>query len=465
MKVALVAAEVFPFSKTGGLADVTGALPARFAGLGAGTVTISPLYRSVRRHPLERTPIELRVPVGDRVLGGGVARSGDFYFIEYDDFFDRDAVYGPPEGAYADNDVRFVYFCRAALELLRQLGAPDVLHAHDWHAGLIPIYLRTLYAGAFPRTRSVFTIHNMAYQGQFESGTMALTGLEAARFNCRELEFYGRVNFLKAGIVHADALTTVSPTYAGEIQSPGFGCGLEGVLRERAASLHGILNGADYSQWSPEHDPHIAARYSVHAPAGKARCKAALQRRCGWAERPEVPLVGMVGRLAEQKGVDLFLDSADALAGEDVQFVILGVGDPGMQDAVLQAGQRHPGKISVHVAFDNALAHQIEAGSDVFLMPSRYEPCGLNQIYSLKYGTVPVVRSTGGLADTVEDGVTGFVFRECTGDGLRRAVGRALRVWADRGAWRRMMAAGMRKDFSWEVSAQQYLWLFESIRV
>ncbi len=463
MRIAIVAPELVPFSKTGGLADVAGALPGAFAALGADVLTVSPLHRAVRKHRLERDPRRIRVPLGGSTVEGGVARAGNAWFLEQDEFFDREGLYGTAQGDYTDNAARFAFFCRGALELLVQLGAPDVVHVHDWQSGLVPIYLKTLYADRFPRTRSVLTIHNLAYQGLFWHWDMPLTGLDWKHFNWRELEFYGKLSFLKAGLVFADALTTVSPTYAREIQTEELGCGMDGVLRERAGRLQGILNGVDYAEWDPQIDRHLAAPYGPAAPAGKARCKAALQARCGLAARPETPLVGMIGRLTEQKGIDILLPALETLAAEDLQLVILGSGDKRYQEPVVKLGARFPGKISVNIAFDNSFAHQIEAGSDMFLMPSRYEPCGLNQIYSLKYGTVPVVRSTGGLADTVEDGATGFAFREYAPEALVGAVRRALAAYADRKAWRKMMLAGMALDFSWTASARRYLGLFESL--
>lgn len=463
MKVLLVAPEVAPFSKTGGLADVVGSLPAVLESQGVEVTTISPLYRSVKRFFPRREPYRLRVQLGSETAEGAVARSGRHWFVEHDGFFDREGLYGTPQGDYGDNSRRFAFFCRGVLEFIRQQGAPDVIHAHDWPCGLIPACLRTLYARDLPAVRTVFTVHNLAYQGIFPPWDMALTGLDGSRFNSRELEFYGRVSYLKAGLVFADAVTTVSPTYAREIQTERMGCGLHGVLRERASAVHGILNGVDYVEWNPETDPLLAANYSARSLSGKAECKAALQRRCGLPVRPRVPLAGVIGRLAEQKGIGLLLRSADALVAEGLQVVLLGSGDQHLQDEVLGLSARHPGKFSVHVAFDTDLAHRIEAGCDLLLMPSLYEPCGLNQIYSLRYGTVPVVRATGGLADTVEDGRTGFVFREYSVEAFVGAVRRALAVYGDDRRWRAMMRAGMSRDFSWGASARRYRELYESL--
>jgi starch synthase len=464
MKVAIIAPEVFPFSKTGGLADVVGALPGAFSGFGAEVITISPLYRSARNHGLERLPNLLTVPFGSEKAFGAVCRSGNFHFIEHDLFFDRAGLYGDEQGDYGDNAARFVFLCRGALEFLCQMERPpDVIHVHDWQAGLVPLYVKTLYAAAFPATSTVFTLHNLAYQGRFQPSDMALTGLDGSHFNWRELEHHGSLNFMKAGLVHADAITTVSPTYAREIRTPEHGHGLDGVVSERAGRLHGILNGVDYAEWSPERDPNIEQVYSSNSLEGKAACKAALQRRCGLPVRPDAPLLAMVGRLVAQKGLDIFLDSAIALMREDVQIVLLGTGEKRYEEEVIAFGRRFADKVSVTIAFDDAFAHQIQAGSDMLLVPSRYEPCGLTQIHALRYGTVPVVRATGGLADTVEQGVTGFAFDHATSGALQGAVRQALVAYGDRGRWTRIMRAGMEKEFSWDASAREYLRLFRSL--
>jgi starch synthase len=463
LRVAFVASEVAPFSKTGGLADVAGALPAALGRLGVDVSVVTPLHRSVRRHPLEETPYRVKASVGGALIGATVKRSGPVYFLEHDPFFDRAGLYGSASGDYQDNAARFVFFCRAALDLLRQLGEPDVVHAHDWQAGLVPLYLRTLHAAEFPRARSVFTVHNLAYQGCFWHWDMGLTGLDWSHFTWKGLEFHGKLCFLKAGLVAADALTTVSPTYAKEIQTPEQGCGLDGVLRDRSATLQGILNGADTREWDPARDPHLPARYGPRSLSGKAPCKAELQRRFGLDGEPDSPLCGVVVRLAEQKGIDLLLEVVDAVARDGAQVAVLGTGERRYEEALRAAADRHPGRVAVTLAFDDPLAHLVEAGSDLFLMPSRYEPCGLNQIYALRYGTVPVVRATGGLADTVEDGVTGFTFGPYAPGAFLEAIRRALALYRDAAAWRRMMAAGMARDFGWTASARRYLGLYEDL--
>lgn len=463
MKIAMVASEVHPYSKTGGLGDVLGTLPGALAALGAEVATISPLHRCVRRHGPERTDLRLRVPLGNGAVETPVWRKGDAWFLEHDPFFDRDGLYSGPWGDHGDNLARFTFLARGAMELLAATGMPDVLHAHDWQAGLTPVYARTLYAGAAARTRTLFSIHNLAYQGNFRSTDLPLTGLDPGLYNWKQLEFYGKLNFMKAGLVFADALSTVSPTYAQEIQTQEHGYGLDGVLRERAGVLHGVLNGVDYAEWNPETDPHLAARYTAKDPSGKAACKADLQRRCGWAERPDVPLIAMVTRLAEQKGVELVLAGLEGLLAEDVQLVLLGNGDARYEDAFRSWASRRGDRFSAHIGFDPVFAHRIEAGADLFLMPSRYEPCGLNQLYSLRYGTVPVVRATGGLRDTVKDGATGFSFERYEAGAMLEALRRALAAYRDRGGWKGLMAAGMAQDYGWAASARAYLQLYASL--
>ncbi|MBI3854644.1 MAG: glycogen/starch synthase [Planctomycetes bacterium] len=378
MKVAFITSEAVPFSKTGGLGDVAGVLPQALARLGVDVSVYSPLYSSVRKHPLEELPNLITVPIGQGRAWGAVRKSGRFFFLEHDQFYGRPNLYGNGQGDYPDNLQRFVFLMRGALEHIAQSGrAPDVIHAHDWQTGLLPLYLKTLYAGAFPKTKSVFTVHNLAYQGRFWKEMLPLTGIGWNHFTFLDLEYYDGINFMKGGLVHADALTTVSPTYAHEIQHPVHGWGMDGVLRGRASSLRGILNGVDYDEWDPEKDPHLAVKYSARAMNGKSMCKAALQRRCGLPARPEVPVIAIVGRLAEQKGVDLFVRGADGILHNDVQVVVLGSGEPWLQDAMLGVADRHRGKCSVHIAFDNAFAHQIMAGADLLLVPSKYEPCGL----------------------------------------------------------------------------------------
>jgi len=464
MRVAFVVPEIAPFSQTGGLADVAASLPAALGALGAEVISFSPLYRSVRRFSPPRLPLRFRIPLGSSWLEGGVARSGPHYFIEQDSLYDREGLYGNSRGDFPDNAARFIFFCRGVLEVLRSGEVPDVIHVHDWPGGLIPVYLRTLYAELHPRVGTVFTVHNLAYQGLFPASDMALTGLPPGLFHWRALEFYGRLNFLKAGLIYADAVTTVSPTYAREIRTEAGGCGLHGVLHERGEAIRGILNGVDGSTWDPVRDPNLVAGYSAGALAGKAACKAALQRRCGLPVRSRIPLAGLVGRLAEQKGIGLFLRAAEDLVSEGLQIVVLGSGEERFEEALRRLEARHRGRVSVFLAFDPVRAHQVMAGCDLLLVPSLYEPCGLGPMHGLRYGTVPVVRATGGLADSVEDGVTGFAFRDYTVEAFLGAVRRALAAYGDPDRWRRMIRAGMSRDFGWEAPAREYLQVYAGLK-
>jgi starch synthase len=469
MKVWFVASEVAPFSKTGGLADVAGSLPRALDALGLDVTVVAPCYRGAWAAgvPLENRPYPLGVPVGVQTYQAGVesgrlpGSSVRVHLLRYDLFFDRDGLYGTGWGDYTDNLTRFVFLCRGAMELARALGErPDVFHAHDWQTGLVPVYARALYGGAFAHARSVLTIHNMAYQGVFPAATFPATGLDWARFNWEELEFWGQVNLLKGGLVYADAITTVSPTYARQIQQAPQGCGLEGVLRLRAEELYGILNGADYGQWDARTDPHLPAHYDAASLEGKARCKAALQQELGLPANPGAPLLGMVGRFAEQKGFALLDLVARGLVDLGAQVAILGSGDGSITRRMQELAGRFPGAVAARTAFDEGLAHRIQAGADIFLMPSLYEPCGLGQIYAMRYGTVPVVHATGGLADTVGP-QTGFRFEPYHATAFYEAAAEAVRAYRVPGRWRELVRAGMSQDFSWERSAREYAALYE----
>lgn len=486
------------FAKTGGLADVAGALPAALARRGHDCAVVLPLYQSVRRgkQPLERTEHTFRVPVGDRSVEGRLWRSTlpastvPVFLVEQDGYFDRDDPqagrglyqFSQADGRrfdYADNCARFVFFCRAILEAVRLLDFwPDVLHVNDWQTGLAPVYLREVYRPLredYRRMATLLTIHNIAYQGLFWHWDLPLTGLDWRLFNEHQLEFHGHLCFLKAGIVFADLLNTVSPTYAREIQTPYYGCGLQGVLSERRQDLFGINNGVDYRVWSPEHDPHLPAHYSADVlTPGKPQCKAHLQQRQGLALEPHAPLMGVVARLVEQKGVDLIIRAAPELLSQGAQLAVLGDGDPSYQRQLEELQRRFPGRVALTFGFDEALAHLIEAGADLFLMPSLYEPAGLNQLYSMKYGTPPVVRATGGLADTVVDTTpatlgdgtaTGFSFQPYTPDALRQTVQRALTLYREQpDVWRQVVQTAMRQDWSWDRSAGEYEKLYERLR-
>jgi len=565
--VLFAASECVPFSKTGGLADVVGALPHAIAALGHQVTVYLPLYRethgtggeggyfpgnppspdglrirqegmsgapagalssteplldasnievasldadsfdtltmdasglsasklvyaepdpsdfeqaelSPARHESERTLIaSLTIPFDDRyrfcsVLDGGMERGVRYFFIDYPPFFERDGLYGTPMGDFPDNAERFALYCRAVLESAKLLGVPDVIHCHDWQSALIPILLRTLYEEdpAWSNIPTVFTIHNIGYQGVFSPDTLPLLMLPWDLFTISKLEFFGQVNFLKGALVHSDFITTVSRRYAQEIQTSEYGYGLEGVLRGRSSSVAGILNGVDYNQWNPATDRFLAAQYSPESLEGKRECRRDLLRRFGLDPESPAPVIGVVSRFAAQKGIDLIALAADRLAHEECTLVMLGAGEHEYEERFTSLARQYAGRIAVRVGYDNELAHIIEAGADMFLMPSRYEPCGLNQIYSLKYGTVPIVRAVGGLDDTIHaydrrtGKGTGFKFHEYTPEALLAAVRAALAVFREPEKWRGLMLSGMACDFSWEASAREYVRIYEKVR-
>jgi starch synthase len=474
LRILFVASEVEPFAKTGGLADVVGALPRALAALGHDVRILMPRYPGVERTAGTLSPVlpRIEVPVGDRqvegaLLGARPVQSVPVYFLAQDRYYDRAGLYTTPEGDHPDNCERFVFFCRAALAVLPGLEwTPQVVHVHDWQTGLIPAYLETLYRDepAYRDIATVFTIHNLAYQGLFWHYDLPLTGLGWDLFTPAGVEFYGKISFIKAGLVFADLLTTVSPTYAREIQTEAHGEGLEGVLRERSQDLVGILNGIDAEAWNPVSDEGLAKRYGADDLQGKAACKAALRQELGLdAARPGAPVVGMVSRLVEQKGIDLAVAAVPSIVAAGGQLVVLGSGDERYERELTALGAQHRGAVSVTVGFDAALARRIYAGSDLFLMPSRYEPCGLGQMIALRYGTIPIVRRTGGLADTIADwdaaagSGTGFVFDPETSEACQAAVTRALAAYGDPALRRRLIRNGMAEDFSWEASAQRYV--------
>lgn len=485
VRVAFVSSEAVPFAKTGGLADVSGALPRALSKLGHRPVLFLPLYRPAWRVGVKFSPtsLSLRIPMGDRLVEGSLfaaelpGSNVPVYLVHQSGYFDRDNLYGRNGTDYHDNFERFVFFQRAVLEAIRLLDLrPHLVHCNDWQTGLIPVLLKELYADdpVLGGVGSLLSIHNMAYQGSFRPDDLPLTGLDWRLFNWQQLEHHGSLNFLKAGLVFADMLSTVSPTYAREIQTPDQGRGLDAVLRIRSGDLRGIVNGIDTTVWNPRLDPQIAENYDPGTVAeGKPDCKAWLQRRASLPERPEVPLFAAIGRLDSQKGWDLLLEIADGLLQTDVQLIVLGEGHAHYHDALDRLAARYPAKLRAFLEFSSPLAHQIEAGADLFLMPSLYEPCGLNQLYSQAYGTVPIARATGGLSDTVVDATpenlaagtaTGFLFQEPTGRGLRGAIDRALALWPDRRGWHGLVAAGMRADWSWDRSAREYVSLYTEVR-
>ncbi len=478
LHIVMLSPEIVPFAKTGGLADMVGSLAVQLGRLGQRVSLIMPAYRSVFQTgiPFEDSGIRVSVPMRGRteearVLSAVIDGKVPVYLIRTDRYFDRDYLYTSPQGDYPDNPERFAFFCRAALEVLGQIVPPDILHAHDWQSALAIAFLKAQperYPG-LASLRTVMTVHNAGYQGLFPLQQWDALGLDWSLFTQEFLEFYGKINFLKAGLVFADALTTVSPTYAQELHTPDHGFGLEGVFEHRAASLVGILNGADYSVWNPATDPFIAGNYTPEDLSGKAACKADLQEVFGLPRQADVPLFGMISRLTPQKGLDLLQSAEAELLRRDLQLVVLGVGDKAYEDYLQSLAERNPARVGVRIAFDEGLAHKIEAGADVFLMPSRYEPSGLNQIYSLKYGTIPLVRAVGGLRDTVEEfdpaaGTgNGFVFEPYDSSSLLAAVDRAMSVFRDRNRWEALMRNAMAADFSWRRSAGQYLDLYKRL--
>jgi starch synthase len=478
MRVAMLAPEVHPYAKTGGLADVLAALPRALSAVGIDVTVCLPGYRSALDAAPDAEPLlALHAPIGSRMepatILGVQGAAVPTVLVRADRLFDRAGLYGDGAGAYGDNAERFAFFCRAALEWLRTVRpAPDVLHVHDWHAALAPAFLRAT-APLYPElagVRSVLTIHNLAYQGRFPAREWHWLNLDARYFAPAFLEFWGDVSFLKAGIVFVDAVTTVSPRYAREIETPELGEGLDGVLRARRDRVRGILNGVDYAVWSPAADRHLPVPYGPLTLDGKARCKAALQAEVGLAPRAAAPLLAVVSRLVEQKGVDLLLAALpECLGTADVQLAVLGTGAKRYESALGRLAADFPGRVAVRIGFDEPLAHRLMAGADVFLMPSRYEPCGLGQLYALRYGTVPVAHAVGGLDDTVAEWEpargtgTGFKFTPWTAPAFRAAIDRALAVRADAAGWRRLQLNGMTQDFSWAPAAREYARLYAEV--
>lgn len=474
MRILFAASEALPYAKTGGLADVIEALPRALVKLGHEVAVFLPRYRGIRTSSIA-VP-SMTIPLGSRlrfpaITNGGVHRGVRYFFLDDPFYFDRDGIYGDRNREYPDNADRYTEFCRAAIELTKQVWMPDLIHCHDWQTAMIPVLLRSSY-GDDPSVQSlptVFTIHNMGYHGIFPREALERVGLPAAIYHPGGVEFFGNINFLKGGLVYSDYLTTVSRKYAQEIQSSEFGFGLEGVARSRADRLVGILNGVDYSAWSPDRDTLIPAKYSAKNMVGKRICKQALLEELklqnGNLNRP---VIGIVSRFADQKGFDLIAQIAAELMQEDLLLAVLGTGDRRYEELFRALAADFPGRVGAVIAYDNRLAHLVEAGSDIFLMPSRYEPCGLNQIYSLRYGTVPVVRATGGLDDTIEPfdlqhGTgTGFKFVEYSGSALLHAIRQALHHFSDEGVWNRIQLNGMVKDFSWNTSAAEYAKLYEA---
>jgi starch synthase len=476
MKVLFVASEGLPYSKTGGLADVVAALPQALVEAGHTVSVLLPRYRNNKTLP----PVipSLTIPVGDElrypaIAEGAAVGAVRYFFVDDPEYFDRDQLYGIKGSDFPDNAERFAEFSRAAVEFAKQVWMPDVIHCHDWQTSLVPVFLRSVYSHdpALRKLPLVLTIHNIGYPGIFPRSVLERTGLPANLFSQEALEYYGKVNFLKGGIIFSDAITTVSPKYAQEIQTPEYGFGLDGVIRQRADRLTGILNGADYKVWSPETDKLIVQNYAVHNLELKRVCKKDLLEVYKLpVANIDRPLIGIVSRFDEQKGFDLIAEIAGELLQENISLVVLGTGKPEYERLFQALAASFPAKAAARIAYDNTVAHKIEAGADMFLMPSRYEPCGLNQIYSLRYGTVPIVRATGGLDDTIVQfnpatGTgTGFKFEPYKSTALLACVREALKVFRNQKAWRKLQVNGMSKDFSWKASAAAYVAVYEEAR-
>jgi len=478
VNILLISPEVSPFAKSGGLADVAGALPRALHRLGHDVRVVLPGYRGIaERFPLAETGLAVEASIDGHRQRAAVRRTlldeVPVYCLDHPGYFDRAGLYGTPAGDYPDNAERFGFFCRAALELPRRLDwRPDVLHCNDWQSGLVPVLLRTTYRDDpfYDGTGSLLTIHNLGYQGLFTYDSLAPLGLDPGLFSVEALEYWGRFSLLKGGVVFADRVNTVSATYCLETLTPDYGFGFDGILRTRGAAYSGILNGLDGHQWDPAADAALVTPYGADTLAGKKECKRALQRELGLAEEPDVPLAAMVTRLDTQKGLDLVEGAWEGLLERGVQFVLLGTGEEKHMRFFAGLKGCQPRQVSINLAFDDAFSRRIYAGSDLFLMPSRYEPCGLGQLIALRYGSIPVVRRTGGLADTIVDPAVapakgnGFTFGEPTPLSLLVALDRALELYRQPQRWQAMVRRGMTQDFSWDRSAQRYIELYRQTR-
>lgn len=474
MRIAIAASEAVPFSKTGGLADVAGTLFREFLAMGHEAMLFVPYYKKTAEQfggNIQDSGIEIEIPLGSAVrtckvftsiVGGS---SPNVFFIGNNEFFFRDELYGTSEGDYPDNDQRFVFFSRSILEICKKLELRiDIIHCNDWQTGLIPLYIKTVYGYKliFEKTASVLTIHNLGYQGLFPLSTLEITGLSASLFHPEGIEFFGKINFLKAGIVGADVITTVSKTYAEEILAPEFGFGLDGILRKRSSSLVGILNGIDTMEWNPSSDKFIARNYDKSNLQGKQACKEQLIKEASLNSSVSDPLMCFIARLSSQKGLDLLEDAIPALLSQGARIIVIGKGDISYQTMLDSISKRFSEHFFFYADFDETLARLTYAGSDIFLMPSRYEPCGLGQMIAMRYGTLPVAHKTGGLSDTIEDGKTGFLFGEYNLPSFMDAISRALKTFLDKKAWRKMIGNAMDKDFSWGKSAREYIAIYQN---
>ncbi len=476
MKILIASPEIFPFVKTGGLADVTGALPKALKSLGVEVRVILPKHKGIEEQgfPMRYKNHKISCPISQGYIDAEIVESEydgiTTYLVEKDEYYYRDYLYSTPDGDYLDNAERFIFFAKSILEAIKVTGyVPDVIHCNDWETALAPVFLKVLYNDdpVLNKTSTLLTIHNLGYQGIFWHYDMHLLNIGWQYFTPDFIEFFGNINFLKGGIVFSDIINTVSKKYSEEIQTEEFGCGLDGILRTRKDDLFGIINGIDYADWNPEKDTFIPARYTADKPANKKICKGSLQDTFGLPVREDVPLIATISRLADQKGFDLIGSSLEEMLALGAQYVILGTGERKYHDLLAQLAKQFPQSFSIRIAYDNKLAHLIEAGADMFLMPSRYEPCGLNQLYSLKYGTVPVVRGVGGLEDTIIDYTaqpdtgTGFKFHDYAKEAMIDAVERALSLYRNKKAWTALVKRCMAEDFSWERSAKEYVGLYK----
>lgn len=468
MNILFISSEVVPFAKTGGLADVIGALPEALAKRGHACSIILPLYKCVTKAGFTPELFKECDGFNLRFLKHG---SVNIYFIEKEEYYGRDHLYGAPQGDYPDNASRFGFFAKAVIAAITHIGRQDILHCNDWQSSLIPLYVKNFHKDRpeFNKTKILFTIHNMAYQGLFNKEVMPGLGLGDEFFTPGRLEFYDKLNFMKAGIIYSDAVSTVSEGYSREILTPEFGAGLDGLLKTREKDLYGIVNGVDYSIWNPATDKFLAARYSGKDLSGKEECKKDILKECGIKYSPKRPLIGMITRFAEQKGIDLVAQGMGSIIRMGADFVILGFGDEKYNSIFSRMSLKYKGRMTALIKFDNALAHKIEAGSDMFLMPSRYEPCGLNQLYSLKYATVPVVRAVGGLEDTVENfdaaakKGNGFKFKDASCRGLLSTLKTAINVFKNKTLWNALLKNCLACDYSWDSSAEKYEKLYDRL--
>ncbi len=472
LKVLMASSEIMPFAKTGGLADVTGSLPLALEHLGHEVKLIMPYYQMVKKSKtkIEDTKIVVNIEIADKVIKAKilqtkVGKNVTVYFVDNENYYDRPELYKTSQGDYSDNAERFIFFSKAIVETLKQINyQPDIIHCNDWQTGLVPVLLKVNEKDNpfFSKTSTVFTIHNLNYQGLFWHLDMPLTNLPWDVFNPEGIEFYGKINLMKAGIVYSEVVNTVSKQYSKEILTPKFGCGLEGVLKNREDDLYGILNGVDYNEWSPEKDKYIKTKFSASDLSGKEACREDLLSAFGLKSQKNKPIISVISRLDDQKGFKLIAEQIDNIFKMDIYFILLGTGKSEYEKLFLDIAKKYPQKAGIKIGFDEALAHKIEAGSDFFLMPSDYEPCGLNQMYSMKYGTIPIVSSVGGLDDTVKNYSpktgkgNGFKFKNYTSSAMLTKIKEAIEIYNSNKDFKKLLSNAMGEDFSWDKSAKEY---------